>query len=122
MRFKADVYALRIGNVVSPEDYARFPEYLANPPMRKRNAWCYIDARDLGQIVHLCIEKDGLGFQVFNAVNDTITANEPTRAFLPSMRPERPSPASWKNSARHQHTRRSAICWASRSNMTGASM
>lgn len=90
MRFKADVYALRIGNVVSPEDYARFPEYLANPPMRKRNAWSYIDARDLGQIVHLCIEKDGLGFQVFNAVNDTITANEPTREFLAKYAPGTP--------------------------------
>ena len=90
MRFKADVYALRIGNVVSPEDYAKFPEYLANPPMRKRNAWSYIDARDLGQIVHLCIEKDGLGFQVFNAVNDTITANEPTRDFLRKYAPGTP--------------------------------
>lgn len=90
MRFKADVYALRIGNVVSPEDYANFPEYLANPPMRKRNAWSYIDARDLGQIVHLCIEKDGLGFQVFNAVNDTITANEPTREFLGKYAPGTP--------------------------------
>ncbi|WP_137135333.1 NAD(P)-dependent oxidoreductase [Rhizobium sp. FKY42] len=90
MRFKADVYALRIGNVVSPEDYAKFPEYLANPPMRKRNAWSYIDARDLGQIVHLCIEKDGLGFQVFNAVNDTITATEPTREFLSKHAPGTP--------------------------------
>lgn len=90
MRFKADVYALRIGNVVSPEDYAKFPQYLANPPMRKRNAWSYIDARDLGQIVHLCIEKDGLGFQVFNAVNDTITANEPTREFLRKYAPGTP--------------------------------
>lgn len=90
MRFKADVYALRIGNVVSPEDYAKFPQYLANPPMRKRNAWSYIDARDLGQIVHLCIEKDGLGFQVFNAVNDTITADEPTREFLRKYAPGTP--------------------------------
>jgi nucleoside-diphosphate-sugar epimerase len=90
MRFKADVYALRIGNVVSPEDYDNFPQYLANPPMRKRNAWSYIDARDLGQIVHLCVEKDGLGFQVFNAVNDTITAREPTREFLAKYAPGTP--------------------------------
>lgn len=90
MRFKADVYALRIGNVVSPEDYDAFPEYLANPPMRKRNAWSYIDARDLGQIVHRCIETDGLGFQVFNAVNDTITANEDTREFLAKYAPGTP--------------------------------
>jgi UDP-glucose 4-epimerase len=82
MRYGADIYALRIGNVISPEDYARFPAFLADPPSRKRNAWSYIDARDLGQIVHLCVQKDGLGFQVFNAVNDTITAWEPTRPFL----------------------------------------
>ncbi|MBT9368615.1 NAD(P)-dependent oxidoreductase [Rhizobium sp. CSW-27] len=90
MRFKADIYALRIGNVVSPEDYANFPQYLANPPMRKRNAWSYIDARDLGQIVDLCLGKDGLGFQVFNAVNDTITADEPTRDFLARWAPGTP--------------------------------
>jgi UDP-glucose 4-epimerase len=90
MRFGADVYALRIGNVISPEDYSQFPAFLANPPSRKRNAWSYIDARDLGQIVHRCIENDGLGFQVFNAVNDTITAREPTRSFLEKWAPETP--------------------------------
>lgn len=90
MRFKSDVYALRIGNVVSPEDYANVPGWLANPASRKRNAWSYIDARDLGQIVDLCIERDGLGFQVFNAVNDTITAEEPTRDFLARWAPNTP--------------------------------
>ena len=82
MRFGADVYALRIGNVIEPHEYDRFPAFVADPPSRKRNAWSYIDARDLAQIVHLCLEKDGLGFQVFNAVNDTITAGEPTETFL----------------------------------------
>ena len=87
LRYKADIYALRIGNVISPEDYAAFPGYLANPPSRKRNAWSYIDARDLGEILHLCIEKDGLGYQVFNAVNDTITADMPTMEFLAKYAP-----------------------------------
>jgi len=90
MRTGADIYALRIGNVVSPEDYARFPAFLAEPMSRKRNAWSYIDARDLGQIVDLCLAKDGLGFQVFNAVNDEITANEPTEAFLRKWVPNTP--------------------------------
>ncbi|MFN7090282.1 MAG: NAD-dependent epimerase/dehydratase family protein [Allorhizobium sp.] len=90
MRFGIDVYALRIGNVISPEDYANFPGYLADPPCRKRNAWSYIDARDLGQIVDLCVAKDGLGFQVFNAVNDTITATVPTREFLAKYAPNTP--------------------------------
>jgi nucleoside-diphosphate-sugar epimerase len=82
MRYGIDIYALRIGNVIEPHEYDRFPGFLADPPSRKRNAWSYIDARDLGEIVHLAIQKDGLGFQVFNAVNDTITANTPTREFL----------------------------------------
>ncbi|WP_319563112.1 NAD(P)-dependent oxidoreductase [Marispirochaeta sp.] len=86
-RFKADVYALRIGNVIEPHEYSNFPGYLADPPSRKRNAWSYVDARDLAQIVHLCLEKDGLGFQIFNAVNDTITAELPTEEFLARWSP-----------------------------------
>ncbi|MGL4439096.1 MAG: NAD-dependent epimerase/dehydratase family protein [Bosea sp. (in: a-proteobacteria)] len=90
MRYGADVYALRIGNVIEPHEYANFPGYLANPMSRKRNAWSYIDARDLGEIVHLCLQKDGLGYQVFNAVNDTITANMPTAEFLAKYAPNTP--------------------------------
>jgi len=90
MRYGADIYALRIGNVIEPHEYAPFADYVANPPMRKRNAWSYIDARDLGEIVHLCIEKDGLGYQVFNAVNDTITADLPTKEFLAKYAPNTP--------------------------------
>jgi nucleoside-diphosphate-sugar epimerase len=90
MRSGADIYALRIGNVIEPHEYDLFPGFLADPPSRKRNAWSYIDARDLGQIVHLCLQKDGLGFQVFNAVNDTITANEPTEPFLKRWAPDTP--------------------------------
>ena len=90
MRYGADIYALRIGNVIEPHEYANFPSYLDNPMSRKRNAWSYIDARDLGEIVHLCIEKDGLGYQVFNAVNDTITADLPTPEFLAKYCPDTP--------------------------------
>jgi nucleoside-diphosphate-sugar epimerase len=83
-----DIYALRIGNVVEPHEYERdFPGYLADPPCRKRNAWSYIDARDLGQICHLCIQKSGLGFQVFNATNDTITLEGTTEELLKQQCP-----------------------------------
>jgi len=90
MRYGIDIYALRIGNVIEPHEYDRFPGFLANLPSRKRNAWAYIDARDLGEIVHLAIQKDGLGFQVFNAVNDTITATIPTRELLKRHCPDVP--------------------------------
>jgi UDP-glucose 4-epimerase len=89
-RFKADIYALRIGNVIEPHDYARFPGFVADPLTRKRNAWSYIDARDLGQIVHRCLQTNGLGYQVFNAVNDTVTANGPTADFLRQWCPRTP--------------------------------
>src|SRR5277367_3296709 len=90
MRYGADIYALRIGNVIEPHEYAQFETFQANPMSRKRNAWSYIDARDLGEIVRLCLEKDGLGFQVFNATNDTITLNEPTAKALAKLCPDTP--------------------------------
>ncbi|WP_430249801.1 NAD-dependent epimerase/dehydratase family protein [Neorhizobium sp. DAR64860/K0K1] len=90
MRYGADVYALRIGNVIEPDEYDNFADFLEQPMSRKRNAWSYIDARDLGQIVHLCLEKGGLGYQVFNAVNDTITAELPTAEFLAKYCPDTP--------------------------------
>lgn len=85
-----DIYALRIGNVIEPHEYASFPSYFAHPEMRKRIAWSYIDARDLGQICKLCIEKDGLGFEIFNACNDTVSANTPTRELAERFFPNVP--------------------------------
>ena len=82
-RFGVDIYALRIGNVIEPHEYGRdFERHVGSPETRKRNAWSYIDARDLGQICDLAVQKSGLGFQVFNATNDTITTTVPTMEFL----------------------------------------
>ncbi len=81
-RTGTDIYALRIGNVIEPHEYALFPGWFKTPQFRKRIAWSYIDARDLGEIVRLGIEKDGLGYQVFNAVNDHTSSDQPTRELL----------------------------------------
>jgi nucleoside-diphosphate-sugar epimerase len=85
-----DIYALRIGNVIEPHEYAYlFPKFFKNPETRRRNAFCYIDARDLGQIVDLCLQKDGLGFQIFNAGNDhngaILSNNELIETFFPNV-------------------------------------
>ncbi|WP_454812697.1 NAD-dependent epimerase/dehydratase family protein [Labrys neptuniae] len=91
LREATDIYALRIGNVLIPEDYTEnFPKWFADPGFRKRIAWSYIDARDLGQITRLAIEKDGLGFQVFNAVNDDTSSNLPTAELLRRFYPDVP--------------------------------
>ncbi|MBU0581641.1 MAG: NAD(P)-dependent oxidoreductase [Alphaproteobacteria bacterium] len=91
LRSGADIYALRIGNVIEPHEYeAYIPKWRADPEFRKRIAWSYIDARDLGQITDLAIAKDGLGFQIFNAANDDTSADLPTRELLKRFYPDVP--------------------------------
>jgi nucleoside-diphosphate-sugar epimerase len=80
-RTGADIYALRIGNVIEPHEYDSFP-FAEDPSVRLRNVFCYIDARDLGQIVDRCLKKDGLGYQVFNAGNDTNSVAVPNAELL----------------------------------------
>jgi len=89
-RSGADIYALRIGNVIEPDEYHRFPGFFADPGQRRRNIFCYIDARDLGQIVDLCLTTDGLGFQVFNATNDTNSVCQTNADLLAQFFPNVP--------------------------------
>ena len=70
-RSGADIYGLRINNVIEPHEYAQnFPAYVEQPDLRRRNIFAYIDARDLGHMVDRCLAVDGLGYQVFNVAND----------------------------------------------------
>lgn len=85
-----DIYALRIGNVIEPHEYPEWGKYFADPGYKKRLAWSYIDARDLGQLTRLCIEKDGLGYDVFNAANDETASQLPTRELLERFYPNVP--------------------------------
>jgi len=86
-----DIYGLRIGNVIEPHEYERdFPGFFERPAVRRRNIFCYIDARDLGQIVDRCLATDGLGFQMFNAGNDDNSVNLTTREIIERFYPELP--------------------------------
>lgn len=90
-RFGNDIYALRIGNVIEPHEYrANFPGHFVDPAVRRRNVFCYIDARDLGQIVDLALQKDGLGWQVFNATNDTNSLPQTNQELLARFFPKVP--------------------------------
>jgi nucleoside-diphosphate-sugar epimerase len=76
VRSGIDIYALRINNVIEPHEYAQnFPAFMANPALRRRNIFAYIDARDLGHMVDCCLKTDGLGYQVFNVSNDDMSVN-----------------------------------------------
>ncbi len=75
-RTGADIYGLRINNVIEPHEYEQlFPDFLTDPGLRRRNVFAYIDTRDLGQVVERCLQTDGLGYQVLNVANaDTSVA------------------------------------------------
>jgi nucleoside-diphosphate-sugar epimerase len=82
-RSGADIYGLRINNVMEPDDYARlFPGFLKDPSVRRRNFFAYIDARDLGHLVERCLHVNGLGFEIFNAANDTHSVDRTTAQLV----------------------------------------
>jgi nucleoside-diphosphate-sugar epimerase len=82
-RSGADIYGLRINNVVEPHEYTEnFPAYLADPALRRRNLFAYIDARDLAQLVDRCLHVDGLGYEVFNVSNDFHSVDRTTSELL----------------------------------------
>ncbi len=89
-RTGASIVALRIGNVIVPEQYPDFPGWFKTPEGRRPNAWSYIDARDLGQIARLSIETDGLGFKIINATADDTSSDLPTRTLLQRYHPSIP--------------------------------
>ncbi len=78
-RTGADVYGLRINNVIEPHEYkSDFPAYLQDPALRRRNIFAYIDARDLGHMVDRCLRTDGLGYEVFNVANPDSSVGIPS--------------------------------------------
>lgn len=78
-----DIYGLRINNVIEPHEYAQnFPAYIAEPSLRRRNIFAYIDARDLGQMVDRCLKTDGLGFEIFNVSNDDHSVADSTAELI----------------------------------------
>ncbi|QDC10348.1 NAD(P)-dependent oxidoreductase [Oceanicola sp. D3] len=82
-RSGADIYGLRINNVIEPHEYAEmFPGFINAPEKRLRNFFAYIDARDLGQMVECCLRTDGLGYEVFNVANDTHSVAAPTSELI----------------------------------------
>ena len=85
-----DIYGLRINNVIEPHEYeTMFPDFLADPDLRRRNIFAYIDARDLGHMVDRCLRTDGLGYEVFNVSNDDmsvgLTSDEVYERFYPGV-------------------------------------
>ncbi len=82
-RSGADIYGLRINNVIEPHEYEeKFPDFIEDPSLRRRNIFAYIDARDLGQMVECCLRTDGLGYEVFNVANPNLSVDITTSQIM----------------------------------------
>lgn len=84
------IIGLRLSNVMSPEDYARFPSFQDDARKRKWNVWSYIDARDAAQAFRLALEADVRGAEVFIIANaDTVMLRD-NKALLAEVFPNVP--------------------------------
>ncbi len=82
LRSGIDIYGLRIGNIIEPNEWFLFNEFCKNPEVRLPNIFNYLDARDLGQAVELCVQKDGLGYEIFNVSNDNNSVDLHTSTII----------------------------------------
>ncbi|PLB51536.1 NAD(P)-binding protein [Aspergillus steynii IBT 23096] len=82
-RFKNNVYVFRLGAIITEDEFqGKFRAYVDRPGDFKVHGWSYTDAGDMGRMFEAGLRTDGLGFQVFNAVNDEITNDCETGEFL----------------------------------------
>jgi nucleoside-diphosphate-sugar epimerase len=82
---------LRFSNVMSIEDYARFPEFQDDPRARAWNLWGYIDRRDGAQAVQLALEHQSTGMDVFIVANQDTVMQRPNAELLAEVYPEVPT-------------------------------
>ena len=69
-RSGADIYALRLNNVIEPHEYVKLaPQWRSDAASRRRNIFAYIDTRDLSHFIDCALAANGLGYQVFNVAN-----------------------------------------------------
>ncbi|MFI2858582.1 NAD-dependent epimerase/dehydratase family protein [Paenibacillus sp. JSM ZJ436] len=76
------VVSMRLGNVIPPEWYERFPSFIHRPEARERILWSYIDTRDAAEACRLAVETDGLGAVALNITADDTSMDIPSRELM----------------------------------------
>ncbi|NMO95079.1 NAD-dependent epimerase/dehydratase family protein [Paenibacillus lemnae] len=82
------VVSLRLGNVIPPEWYERFPSFIDKPEERERILWSYIDTRDAAEACRLAVEADGLGAVALNITADETSMNIASRELMAARYPD----------------------------------
>lgn len=82
------VVSLRLGNVIPPEWYERFPSFIRKPEERERILWSYIDTRDAAEACRLAVDAEGLGSVALNLAADETSMDLTSRELLAARYPE----------------------------------
>lgn len=82
------VVSFRLGNVIQPDWYERFPSWINNPEERERILWSYIDTRDVAEACRLAIEADGLGSVALNLASDETSMAVTSRELMEARYPQ----------------------------------
>ncbi|HEY2296418.1 MAG TPA: NAD(P)-dependent oxidoreductase [Jatrophihabitans sp.] len=80
--------ALRLSNVLDPEDYQAFPGYWPDAISRKWNMWGYIDARDAASAFRHALEAATTGVDVAIIANDDTVMDRPSTELLAEVFPD----------------------------------
>ena len=80
--------AMRLSNVLDPEDYEAFPEYWPDPMSRKWNLWGYIDARDAASAFRLALESATTGVEVAIIANDDTVMERSSADLMAEVFPD----------------------------------
>ncbi|WMT38977.1 NAD(P)-dependent oxidoreductase [Paenibacillus sp. D2_2] len=82
------VVSLRLGNVIPPDWYERFPSFIHKPEERERILWSYIDTRDAASACRLAIEADGLDAIALNIAADDSSMAIRSRELMAERYPD----------------------------------
>ncbi|SIS93647.1 NAD-dependent epimerase/dehydratase family protein [Alicyclobacillus vulcanalis] len=87
-RYGMQIVSFRLGNVITPDMYRNFPDFIKKPEVRKNILWSYIDARDAAVAYRLAVEKDGLGCAKLNIAADWTSMDMTNGELLAACYPE----------------------------------
>jgi nucleoside-diphosphate-sugar epimerase len=81
---------LRFSNIMAGSDYDKLASYHADPALRRRGLWAYIDTRDGAQAVRLALEWQATGRHIFVISNSDSVMDRPTPSLVARFFPDVP--------------------------------
>lgn len=81
---------LRISNIMTEDDYERFPSFWEDPTVRAWNLWGYVDSRDVAQAARLALLTEIGGTETFLIAASDTCMSQSSEELLAAVYPEVP--------------------------------